>query len=110
MLKLLHIKQIKNCTKSASTATMKNTNGAVAPDTGATPINYCLKSESFFFNYFQLGTYQDLVENHLYNQGNHYEKYGRFPLCMQRKPSHATSKLTIFAVSKDEWNTKEDTC
>ena len=25
------------------------------------------------------------------------------------KPSHATTKLTPFAVSKDEWNTKEDT-
>ena len=28
---------------------------------------------------------------------------------MQRKPSHATIKSTIFAISKDEWNTKEDT-
>ena len=32
---------------------------------------------------------------------------------MQKKPSHATAKLTLFmrlfAVSKDEWNTKEDT-
>ena len=27
----------------------------------------------------------------------------------QRKPSHATTKLTLLAVSKDEWNTKEDT-
>ena len=25
------------------------------------------------------------------------------------KPSSATAKLTLFAVSKDEWNTKEDT-
>ena len=25
------------------------------------------------------------------------------------KPSHATTKLTLFAVSKDEWGTKEDT-
>ena len=25
------------------------------------------------------------------------------------KPSHATAKLTLFAVSKDEWDTKEDT-
>ena len=24
------------------------------------------------------------------------------------KPSHATAKSTSFAVSKDEWNTKED--
>jgi len=28
---------------------------------------------------------------------------------MQRKPAHATTKLTPFTVSKDEWNTKEDT-
>jgi len=27
----------------------------------------------------------------------------------QRKPSHATTKLTLFTVRKDEWNTKEDT-
>jgi len=27
---------------------------------------------------------------------------------MLRKPSHATTKLTLFTVSKDEWNTKED--
>ena len=25
------------------------------------------------------------------------------------KPSHAIAKLTLFAVSKDEWDTKEDT-
>jgi len=28
---------------------------------------------------------------------------------MQRKPSHATTKLMLFAISKDERNTKEDT-
>jgi len=28
---------------------------------------------------------------------------------MQRKPSHATTKLILFTVSKDEWDTKEDT-
>ena len=27
----------------------------------------------------------------------------------ERKPSRATAKLTLFAVSKDEWDTKEDT-
>jgi len=52
---------------------------------------------------------QGLVEKHLCNQGSHYEKYGRFPLCMQRKLSHATTKSTHYDVSKDEWNTKEDT-
>jgi len=29
--------------------------------------------------------------------------------CHAKKPSHATIKSTLFAVSKDEWNTKEDT-
>ena len=28
---------------------------------------------------------------------------------MQRKPSCATTKSTLFTVSKNEWNTKEDT-
>jgi len=27
----------------------------------------------------------------------------------QRKPSCATTKIMLFTVSKDEWNTKEDT-
>ena len=27
----------------------------------------------------------------------------------EEKPSHANAKLTPFAVSKDEWDTKEDT-
>ena len=30
-------------------------------------------------------------------------------LVTQRKPSRATNKLMLFTVSKDEWNTKEDT-
>jgi len=30
-----------------------------------------------------------------------------FPLC-KGKPSRATTKSTLFTVSKDEWNTKED--
>ena len=29
--------------------------------------------------------------------------------CYEGKPSHTTTKLTLFAVSKDEWDTKEDT-
>ena len=28
--------------------------------------------------------------------------------CYDGKPSRATAKLTLFAVSKDEWDTKED--
>jgi len=26
----------------------------------------------------------------------------------ERKPSHTTTKLTLFAASKDDWDTKED--
>ena len=52
-------------------------------------------------------TKQELFKKHPCNQSSHYEKYRRFPL--QRKPSHTTTKLTPFAVSKDEWDTKEDT-
>ena len=29
--------------------------------------------------------------------------------CYKGKPSHATAKSILFAVSKDEWDTKEDT-
>ena len=29
--------------------------------------------------------------------------------CYKRKLSHATAKSTLFAISKDEWDTKEDT-
>ena len=29
--------------------------------------------------------------------------------CYEDKPSCATAKSTLFAVSKDEWDTKEDT-
>ena len=29
--------------------------------------------------------------------------------CYKGKPSHATTKSTPFAVSQDEWDTKEDT-
>ena len=53
-------------------------------------------------------TNQELFEKHVCDQSSHYEKYGRF-LVTQRKPSRATTKLMVFAVSKDEWNTKEDT-
>ena len=45
------------------------------------------------------------VWKHLCNHNSHYEKYWQY-LSTQRKPSCATTKLTV---SKDEWNTKEDT-
>ena len=51
---------------------------------------------------------QELFKKQLCNQGGHvhYEKYRRFLLC---KTSRATITLMLFTVSKDEWNTKEDT-
>ena len=66
---------------------------------------------SLFAMFTQLhsSTNQELFEKHVRDQSSHYEKYGRF-LVTQRKPSaRATTKLTLFNVSKDEWNTKEDT-
>ena len=56
------------------------------------------------FNPLHSITNQELFEKHLCNQSSHYEKY-----YYEWKPSHTTAKLTPFAVSKDEWDTKEDT-
>ena len=44
----------------------------------------------------------ELFKKHLCNRNSHFEKYGRFLL-------HATTRSTLFAVSKDEWDTKEET-
>jgi len=60
------------------------------------------------FDLLHSSTSQELFEKHLCNKSSHCEKYGRF-LGTQRKPSHATTKLMLLTVSKDEWNTKEDT-
>jgi len=60
------------------------------------------------FNSLYSSTNQELLEKHLCNKSNHYERYGWF-LVTQRKPSRATTKVMPFTVSKDEWNTKEDT-
>jgi len=57
------------------------------------------------FNSLHSNTNQELFEKRLCNQGSHHEKYRQ----SQRKPSLATTKSTFFTVSKDEWNTKEDT-
>jgi len=51
---------------------------------------------------------QELFEKHLCNKNSHYEEYGQF-LISQRKLSRVTTKINVFTVSKDEWNTKEDT-
>jgi len=65
-------------------------------------------SLSAVFNSLHSSTNQELFEKHLCKESSHYEKYGRF-LATQRNPSRATTKLMLFAVSKDGWNTKEDT-
>ena len=59
------------------------------------------------FNPLYSSMNQELFEKHLCNQNSHDEKYGRFRF--EGKPSHARAKLTPFPVSKDEWDTKEDT-
>ena len=59
------------------------------------------------FNTLHSSTNQELFEKFLCNQNRHYEKYGNFHY--KGKPSHATTKLTLYTVSKDEWDTKEYT-
>ena len=63
----------------------------------------------FSVSYVQLhsGMDQELFEKHLCNQGSHYEKWTIS--ITQRKSLRATTKSTLFTVSKDEWNTKENT-
>ena len=79
-------------------------------------INYCLKSDELsitlrcqlhMFNPLHSSMSQEVFEKHLCNQNSHYKIYGR--ICYEGKPSPATTKSTLFAVSKNEWNTKEDT-
>ena len=74
---------------------------------------YCLKlsihcpSLSAVFDSLHSSTNQEVFEKHLCIKSSHYDKYGWF-LVTLRKPSRATTKLMLFTVSKDEWNTKED--
>jgi len=44
---------------------------------------------------------QELCKKNHYDQSSHYEDF--------HKPSCATTKSTLFALNKDEWDTKEDT-
>ena len=85
----------------------KERNGVVCPSF----INYHLKSEVSITlpcwlrsTLLHSNTNQEPFEKHLCNQSSHYEKYRYIG-----KPSRATAKLTLFAVNKDEWDTKEDT-
>jgi len=53
------------------------------------------------FDLLHSSTNQEVFEKHLCIKSSHYEKYERF-FVTQRKPSHATTKLMLFTVSKDE--------
>ena len=68
-------------------------------------IHYALLSA--MFNRLHSSTNQVLFEKHLCNQNSHCENTDDF--CYEGKPSRATTKSTLFTVSKDEWDTKEDT-
>jgi len=48
-------------------------------------------------------------KKHIYYQNSPHEKCIIKSPVMESKPSYATTKVTLFIVSKDEWNTKEDT-
>ena len=65
-------------------------------------------SLSAMFNPLQSGT---RLEKHLCKQSSQYKNFVvmRTISVMQLKPSHATTKSTLFAVNKDEWDTKKDT-
>jgi len=47
----------------------------------------------------------EVFEKQLCDQNRKYRKFS----ITKRKPSHATTESTLFAVSKDEWNIKEGT-
>jgi len=101
---------IKNCSKSTSVikvATMKNT---MVPHAPVIVWNWSIHcpSLSAMFDLLHNSANQEVFEKYLCNKSSYYENYGQF-LVMQRKPSHATTELTLFTVSKDEWSTKEDT-
>ena len=56
-------------------------------------------------NSLHSGVNQELFEKRLCNQGSQIWTVS----VTQRKPSHATTKLTLLTDSKDEWDTKQDT-
>ena len=60
------------------------------------------------FNPLHSNTNQELFEEHLCNQNSHRMK-NTDGFHFEGKPSRATAKSTPFPVSKDEWDTKEDT-
>jgi len=76
-------------------------------------INCHLKSEVLCCQLCSTRYQQARIEKHLKSNcvikvAMQYEKYGKFSV-MKRNPSHATTQSILFLISKDEWNTKEDT-
>ena len=61
----------------------------------------------FVVGYVHSNTNQELFKKHLWYHNSHYEKYGRFLL--RREPITCYRQVDTFIVSKDEWDTKEDT-
>ena len=79
----------------------------------APAINYCLKSEvSITFCCQQCSTHYTLQIKNC-SKSTSAIKVATLKnmedFCYEGKPSRATAKSTLFAVSKDEWDTKEDT-
>jgi len=89
-------------------ATMKNT---MVPRAPVIVWNWSIHypSLSAMFDSLHSSMSHEVFEKHLCNKSSHYEKSDYFSFRRQRKPSCATTKLMLFIVSKDEWNTKEDT-
>jgi len=99
--------RIKNCSKSTSVITVATMKNMIVPHAPVIVWNH-YPSLSSMFDSLHSSMNQEVFEKHLCNKSSHYEKYRQF-LITQWKPSHATTKLTLFTVSKDEWNRKEDT-
>ena len=52
---------------------------------------------------------QELFKKHFCHRSSHYEKYGQYPGYYEKKLKRANTKSALFAVSKNEWSTKDDT-
>ena len=90
---------------------LKERNGAMRPSY----ISYHLRSEvSIMLHCWLCSTCYTAVQikncsksTSVCYQNSHRDKYGQFRY--ERKSSRAIAKSTLFAISKDEWDTKEDT-
>ena len=89
---------------------LKERNGATSPS----HINYHLKSEVSITLHCRLcptGYTAGRIKNYLKSTSaiKVATMKNMDDFCYKGKPSHSTTNLTLFAVSKDEWDTKEDT-